>query len=320
VAIPTTRTKECAKITINTEKCCGCGKCVEVCKDLGLMLSNGKVKVSETPFFGCIACGHCMAVCPNNAITICGRTLSPNDMFELPPTENVANYQQLLALLQRRRSIREFTDRKVEPEIIEKILEAAKTSPMGFPPSDVNLLVFDTKEKNRKFAQDFCAYLKDMKWFVSKWFLTLMRPFWGKRNDEMFRSFIRPAIHAYIGGMEKGDNWLNYDAPLAIYFYGSPYIDPADPLIAATTAMYAAESLGLGTCMLGAIHPLLQYGGKARKFRAKYGIKYKSQEGIFVIFGYSAVVSKKGLKRSFASVTMVVDESLTSNLTEAKTH
>jgi ferredoxin len=305
MAIPTSRTKEKARICIDRDKCNGCGTCVEVCKDFGLTLADGKVKVSETPFVGCIACGHCMAVCPSGAITIHGRTLSPDELFDLPPAEQTADYDQLLALFRRRRSIREFTDRKVEPEIIEKILEAATTSPMGYPPSDVNVLVFDTKEKNRKFAEDFCTYLKGMKWFVSKWFLTLMRPFWGKTTDELFRKFVRPAVDLYIGNMEKGVNVLNYDAPLAMYFYASPYADPADPLIAATTAMYAAEALGLGTCMLGAIHPFLQYGGSARKFRAKYGIKYKSQEGIFVIFGYPAVTYQKGLKRTFASVTTV---------------
>jgi ferredoxin len=301
--IPTSRTGENARIYIDTTQCAGCGKCVEVCKDYGLTLMNGKAKVSETPFFGCIGCGHCMAVCPNAAITIQGRTLSPEDMFDLPSDENTADYNQLLALFQRRRSIREFADRKVEPGIIEKILEAAKTSPMGYTPSDVNVLVFDTKEKNRKFVEDFCAYLKSMRWFVSKWFLTLMRPFWGKTTDELFRKFVRPCFNLYISEMEKGVNLVNYDAPLAIYFYGSPYCDPADPIVAATIAMYAAESLGLGTCMLGAVHPLIQYGGKAKKFRKKYGIKYPSREGIFVIFGYPSVKYGKGLKRTFASVT-----------------
>jgi nitroreductase len=130
-----------------------------------------------------------------------------------------------------------------------------------------------------------------------------MRPFWGKTNDELFRKFVKPAIHVFINEMEKGINLLNYDAPLAIYFYGSPYVDPADPIVAATTAMYAAESLGLGTCMLGAIHPLIQYGGNAKKFRKKYDIKYASREGIFVIFGYPAVKYRKGIKRTFASAT-----------------
>ena len=44
--------------------------------------------------------------------------------------------------------------------------------------------------------------------------------------------------------------------------------------------------------------------GKAKKLRWKYGIKYPSREGIFVIFGYPAVEYKKGLKRTFASVTI----------------
>ncbi|MCI0522405.1 MAG: nitroreductase, partial [Bacteroidales bacterium] len=85
---------------------------------------------------------------------------------------------------------------------------------------------------------------------------------------------------------------------------GSPYSDPADPIVAATYAMIAGESLGLGTCMLGAIHPLIQNGKKAEKLRGKYGIQYRSREGIFVIFGYSAVKYVKGIKRTFASVNM----------------
>jgi len=305
MAIPTSRTKEKGQIYIDTDKCTGCGKCLEVCKDFGLTLTDKKVKVSDKSWVGCIACGHCMAICPHDAITIQGRTLSAGDLFNLPPLENMANFDQLLALFQKRRSIREFTDKNIEPGIIEKIIKAAATSPMGIPPSDINVLIFDTKEKNRKFSEDFGEYLKSMKWIVSKWFLFLMRPFWGKINDEMFRIFMKPLFDIYVGEMEKGVNLLNYDAPLAIYFYGSPYTDPADSIIAATTAMYAAESLGLGTCMLGGIHPMIQSGRKAKKFREKYGIKFKSREGVFVIFGYPAVEYKKGVRRSFASVTTI---------------
>jgi NAD-dependent dihydropyrimidine dehydrogenase PreA subunit/nitroreductase len=303
MSIPTSRTKESAEVRIDTAKCNGCGTCVEVCLAFTLTIENKKAKVIGSSFSGCYGCGHCMAVCPQSAIAIYGRTLSPDDMFDIPTAESTSNYNQLLALLQRRRSIRKFSDRKVEPEIIEKILEAAKTSPMGIPPSDINVLIFDSKEKNHEFAVDFCGYLKEIKWFVSGWFMTLMRPFWGKTTDELFRKFVRPAFDVYMGEMKKGVNVLTYDAPLAIYFYGSPYVDPADPIVAATTAMYAAEALGLGTCMLGAIHPLIQYGSKAKKFRNKYGIKYKSREGIFVVFGYPSIKYQKALKRSFASIT-----------------
>jgi nitroreductase len=102
--------------------------------------------------------------------------------------------------------------------------------------------------------------------------------------------------------MKKGVDLVTYDAPLAMYFYGSPYCDPADPIIAATYAMIAGESLGLGTCMLGGIHPMIQSGEKAKKFREKHGIKFPSREGVFVIMGYPKVKYAKGIHRTFASV------------------
>ena len=302
MAIPTSRAKEAAEIRINPDKCNGCGLCVDICSDLSLKMENGTATRSDSAIFGCIGCGHCMAVCPTGAIEIYGREISPADMFDLPPKENAASYDQVLSLYERRRSVRKFKDRNIEPEIIEKILKAAKTAPLGLPPSDVHVMILDSKEKTRAFAKDFCSYLEGMRWFVSGWFLAFMRPFWGKANDEMFRGFVRPLFKIYPEKMQEDINVVNYDASLLMYFYGSPYTDPADPIIAATYAMIAAESLGLGTCMLGAVHPLIQNGAKARRFREKYNIKYTSREGLIVAFGYPAVHFKKGVRRTFAGV------------------
>lgn len=301
MAIPTSRTNEIASIVVDETRCKGCGLCVEVCKDFSLEIRDGKCRLSSTPVFGCIACGHCMAICQNDAIRVTGRFLSPEDLFPLPAREAAASYDGILNLLQRRRSIREFKDKPVEPEVIRQILDAARTAPMGLPPSDVRVLVLDSKEKLDAFSKDFCDYLVKLGWMTSGWFLTLMRPFWGKANDELFRGFIRPLFRIYTGSMQKGINYVTYDAPAGIYFYGSPYSDPADPIVAATYAMIAAESLGLGTCMIGGIHPFIQSGSAARKFREEHGIRYKSKEGLFVILGYPRVKYKYGLRRTFAS-------------------
>lgn len=303
MTIPTSRTKESGKIIINAEKCIGCELCVKACKDFSLEIRDNKVYQKSESCFGCIACGHCMAICPNGAIEISGRTLSKEDLFDLPEKEFASNYSSILSLCQRRRSIREYKDKEVEKDLIEKILFAARTSPMGLPPSDVNVLIFDTKEKTNQFAKDFCEYLKGIKWLFSDLSLSLMRPFLSKANYEMFKDFVQPMFSIYQESMDRGENVITYDAPVAIYFYGSPYTDPADPIVAATYAMLAAESLGLGTCMLGAIHPLIQNGGKATKFRKEHGIKYKSREGLFLILGYPDVEYNKGIKRTFASET-----------------
>ena len=305
MAIPTSRTKEPARILLDPGICKGCGLCVSVCKDFSLELRDGKAGLAGDPVFGCIGCGHCMAICPNGAIKIEGRFTSHDDLFRLPGKEETADYPGYLNLLSRRRSIREFRDRPVEREVLDKILEAARLAPMGLPPSDVNVLVLDSPGKVRRFSFDYCDYLKTLKWMTSGWFLTLARPFWGKENDLLFRNFVGKMMNIFIDSKEKGEDMVTYGAPAAFYFYGTPYSDPADPIVAATYAMLAAESMGLGTCMLGGIHPFIQSGSAARKFREKQGIRFKSREGLLLIVGYPAVKYKMGIRRSFANVDYV---------------
>jgi len=299
--IPTSRNNQNAEIFINEELCSGCGLCVSVCKNFSLEIKNNKAVISNSSIFGCIGCGHCMAICPAGAIEIHGRTLSPENMINIPSKEECADYDSLLHLLQRRRSIREFLDKEVEKEKIDKIIAAARYAPMGLPPSDVHLMVLDSSAKSDAFAKDFVKHLEGLKWLTANWFLTLMRPFWGKSTDQLFRGFVKPAVHFFIKEMKKDHNYLTYNAPLLLYFYGSPFTDPADPLVAATYAMIAAESLGLGSCMLGSIHPLIQNGKNAKRLRQKYGIKFTSREGLFVVIGYPAVKYKKSIQRTFAT-------------------
>jgi nitroreductase/NAD-dependent dihydropyrimidine dehydrogenase PreA subunit len=297
--IKTSRTNENAKILIDADRCTACGLCVQICKDLSLEIKDGKLRITEKPLFGCMACGHCAAVCPNQAITIEGRAFSPADVLELPPVEMRANYDQLLSLLQSRRSVRDFKDQTVESEVIEKIIRAAATAPMGIPPSDVGLLVLNGKEKVREFSWDFFDFAKTRKWFFSPAMLMIFRLMMGKEAYEFFKSFAAPLFDFLIERKEKGEDWLLYGAPLAIYFSGSPYADPADTTIAATYAMLAAESLGLGSCMIGSIAPLLRY---APKLKQKYGIPLKSRDGMMVIFGYPKYKFRRSLRRTFREV------------------
>lgn len=168
----TRRAKGNAEVIIDHDLCSLCGLCVEVCKG-PLYIENGKLLVDQSISFGCIGCGQCAAVCPHMCIVVEGREMSAQDLIALPPREQRADYEQLLALLLGRRSIRDFKDQEVEGEVVQKILDAVCTAPMGLPPSEVEVLVLQGFDRVREFAVDMVKVFKSSKWLFSPWYWAL---------------------------------------------------------------------------------------------------------------------------------------------------
>jgi NAD-dependent dihydropyrimidine dehydrogenase PreA subunit/nitroreductase len=297
--IPTSRTNENAQIIIDREKCNLCDLCIKICKDFSLKIENGKLVVNNEPIFGCFGCGQCATICPNGAIKILGREFHPEDIIDLPSKDKCSTYEQLHSLMLRRRSVRDFKDKSVESEIVDKIIRSCSTAPMGIPPSDVSLLILQGKDKVREFTEDFLSYVKKMKWMFPV-MTTLFRPFFSNIEIVQFKEFVIPLYNKLIEKWEEGEDFLLYSAPLVIYFYGNPYADPVDSYIPATYSMLVAESLGLGSCMIGSIAPMIKKGGV--QLKKKYGIDLKSKDGIFVIYGYPKYKYHKAIKRTFAKV------------------
>ena len=55
-------------LTINDNRCVGCGRCIGVCPQRVLMLKGKSVKAVK--FDECIECGACMVNCPFGAIFV----------------------------------------------------------------------------------------------------------------------------------------------------------------------------------------------------------------------------------------------------------
>ncbi|MGE5391408.1 MAG: nitroreductase family protein [Deltaproteobacteria bacterium] len=300
--VNTRRAKGTAEVRIDYTVCNTCGLCVEVCKGMPLYLEDGRVKIDQTILFGCIGCGQCAAVCPKMCITVEGRELHPHDLFKLPPKEDRAGYEQFLAMLQNRRSCRTFKDSEVDPELIQKILDTVATAPMGLPPSEVEVLVLDGFAAVREFARDVIEVYQAKKWFFSPWMLTLMRPFMGKEVTDLMKSFAAPLPDFFAGKLAIGQDWLLYGAPLAMYFHAAPTSDPVDFAVTGTYAMLAAESLGLGTCMIGTVGPVMKY---KTQLNTKYNIPTDNNHGIMVIFGYPRIKYTRGINRTLARIDYI---------------
>lgn len=283
---------------VDPSVCTGCGLCVQICPDNVLSLHDGKPQAGEGDFLGCIACGHCMAVCPTGAITVTGRGMTPDDAFELPPRSQCATSEQLDALLATRRSIRHFEKRDVDRQTIDRILEMTSLAPMGIPPNDVEAIVFHGAQRVQAFAADACDAFGRMAWFFSPVMLTLMRPFIGRENHRAMRDFVKPLLKILLDKRREGLDCFTYDAPAALLFHHGPMADQADGHIAATYAMLAAESLGLGSCLLGTTVGL----NNAKSFKAKYGIPPKNKIGLGLVLGYPAKKFHNGIHRRLASI------------------
>jgi ferredoxin len=299
MSLPTSRTSDYAEVLIDYQLCAVCGICVDVCKGGPLYLENNQLKVDQSIGFGCIACAACVAVCPTDAIRISGRDLFPEDISRVPPLPARADYASLYSLLSSRRSTRKFKQQEIKPEIVEKILNSAATAPVGIPPTDVGVLVFRTPAAVSALQEDLLDSIKYWPKIFSKPIINLLRPFIGRENADMFGNFIAPAVKTFLDKKAEGEDWLLYNAPLLLFFYGTPYNDPGDTIIATTLAMLAGESMGLGTCILGFPGYIFQYSKKARM---KYGLPKKMQPGLAVIFGYPKYQVHNTLKRRFREV------------------
>ena len=56
-------------ITIDEEKCTGCGECVEKCQFYAIELNEDETR-AEVDFDKCMGCGACEISCPMEAVTM----------------------------------------------------------------------------------------------------------------------------------------------------------------------------------------------------------------------------------------------------------
>jgi nitroreductase len=173
----------------------------------------------------------------------------------------------------------------------------AASAPMGIPPWDVGCVTVRGRDRVRELTDEVVKGYERFLRIFRPWVLTAMRPFMRRATYEQFKSFIRPLAQTYVGNHRRGRDVLFWDAPAVLLFHHSPYADTADAMIACTYAMLAAESLGLGTTMIGGAPPILRRNAKLCE---RLGLPSGNTPSITMILGYPAVKFRRAVRRRFS--------------------
>lgn len=290
------------KVIVDKEKCTKCGYCLRTCENYLTQDAEGYpiARKIEESLLGCIQCGRCMMKCPTEALEIIGEDIDKNHLRAMP--EKIADYESLNGLMLKRRSIRRFSPDEVLNDDIDKIINTAATAPIGIPPSEVKVLVFQGRKKVQEFAQDLCNEIKHTKKVMTPLALKLMKPFVGESQYKIMKDFALPLCNMILSERKKGNDMLFYDAPAVMVFLGTELTDAEDMIIAATNATIAAESLNLGACFVGTVSYFLN---KSTKLKEKYGILKGEKVATAFVLGYPDEGYFRTFQRNFKEVKII---------------
>jgi len=120
-------------VEIDSDLCCMCGSCVNVCPCGKLELGDScAVKKEEAR---CLGCTQCTAVCPTRAIHAVKRPTAPADQPEPVPTEDYGDKNPFMPLedialhVSARRSIRHFKPEAPSREVLDSVIQACRYAP-----------------------------------------------------------------------------------------------------------------------------------------------------------------------------------------------
>lgn len=219
---------------VDQEKCRRDGICMAECPGgiIEIGREGGLPVPTELAESLCIQCGHCVAVCPEGALS-----LETMKVHECPSVGNgfsvPAGHMELL--IRTRRSIRTYKKKRVQRNILKRLIETARYAPSIKNLQPVHWLVIEHRSEVDRLAS-----------IVVEWMKSMIEGAHKARYSPLALSHI---TEKWV----KGEDLICHGAPHVIVVHG-----PKDSrasltscIIALTTLELAAHSFGLGTCWAG---------------------------------------------------------------------
>ena len=240
-----------SKITIDDVLCKKCGLCTLLCPESIFVQENGSIpKLARTE--ACISCGHCVAACPTRAI-------SHKDFPEgsiIPVNEKgIPSAEQVLEMLRARRSVRVFTDKPVEKELIEKIIEGACFAPSAHNYQSTEFIVVQDIATLERIREVVVSRLeKTTKLLRNPLTRGLAFLKLGRTMTKVALELL-PSLEMLVDTTRNEKDMILFNAPCLILFHAedSAFFAEVNANLALQNASLVSHALGLGSMYSGAI-------------------------------------------------------------------
>ncbi len=214
-----------ALMEINRESCTKCGACIAACgSSILIPQQSGYPCLFPGADQFCARCGHCVGICPTDSVIHQEMPLE-----QCPPIDQKleVSFQQVSQLIKRRRAIREFQQKVVPRDLIERLIETTRYAPTGHNRQEVQWLVIDDREELRRLTAIGLEWCRSLA---------------GDNTPQSLE--MQGILRMYELGL---DLFLRDAAALVIAFAEKKNpIAPTDCAIASSYFDLAAQSLGLG--------------------------------------------------------------------------
>lgn len=263
-------------VSIDKEKCIGCGACVEDCFPENLFLDSGKAEIKGR----CMQCGHCIAVCPVNAVSI---TNYPQEGIEEYDKEKFdISSDNLLNFIKFRRSVRHYKNKPVEKEKLERVLEAGRYTATGSNMQDVSYIVVQETLNEIKPVIWESLYEFALENLNEKGVIGAYAPRWIKMYEDYKK--------------DPSNDKLFFEAPVLLVVTA---ISPLNEVLAPSNIELMANAEGLGVLFTGFIERALKNSVKAKKM---LGINKKEIISC-MLMGYPDIKFRRTVPRKQAEIS-----------------
>ncbi len=209
------------EILVNPDKCLKDGLCIKVCP-AGILKNSdsGIPQIKENLAPNCTNCGHCVSICPSSAISVNGYN---GDKLADTKELNIS-YEELENLVKSRRSIRNFQDKAISLDELNKLLEITRYAPTAKNMQVLKWYFLDSKEKVMRLGKAVIEAFRP-----NKQLAPLVKAF-DKGRDIIHRG----ASSVIVSTVPVGHPWGKFDSYIAL-----------------ANLDMAAATLGIGTCWAG---------------------------------------------------------------------